>query len=77
LETWGEINSAAFWDFARLAHRERLQYLVIGALALNFHKILQNTVDSDIWIKPEKSNFLKLKQILLQMQYDEKNLQFL
>jgi hypothetical protein len=67
LETGREINSVTFWEFAKLAQKEGLQYLVIGGLALNFHKILRNTIDSDIWINPEISNFLKLKYFLIQL----------
>ena len=51
--------------------------MVIGGLALNFHKILRNTIDSDIWIKPETSNFQKLKSVLIKLDYTQEELTFL
>jgi hypothetical protein len=48
LEQGAEINSTEFWRFAQFAGEEGLEYLVIGGLALNFHRILRNTIDSDV-----------------------------
>lgn len=77
MESGAEITSTEFWRFAQIANAENLDYLVIGGLALNFHKILRNTIDSDIWVKPNTANFLKLKSILEKLGYEKDELQFL
>jgi hypothetical protein len=77
LEQGQEIHSTEFWRFAQLAAKEELSYLVIGGLALNFHKILRNTIDSDVWIKPDKGNFQRLKSVLQKLGYEQTDLDFL
>lgn len=77
MEKGGDIAFTEFWRFAQIAANEQLEYMVIGGLALNFHKILRNTIDSDLWIKPLKENFVKLKKILIEMGYDEEDLNYL
>jgi predicted nucleotidyltransferase len=76
MEKGGEITTTEFWRFAQLAAEHQFEYLVIGGLALNFHKILRNTIDSDIWIKPTGENFTKLKTILLEMGYEAADVDF-
>jgi predicted nucleotidyltransferase len=77
MEKGGEITSTEFWRFAQLAAKHQFEYLVIGGLALNFHKILRNTIDSDLWIKPTKENFSKLKTILIEMGHEEADVEFI
>lgn len=76
METGGDIMSTEFWRFALVAASKQFEYLVIGGLALNFHKILRNTNDSDLWIKPTKENFNKLKAVLIEMGYEEADVDF-
>ena len=51
--------------------------MVIGGMALNFHKILRNTIDTDIWVEPSVENFCKLSRILEKMGYEPAEFQFL
>ena len=77
MEKGGEIALTEFWRFAQVAASKQFEYLVIGGLALNFHKILRNTIDSDLWIKPTKENFNKLKMVLLEMGYEIADVDFI
>lgn len=77
MEPGREISSTEFWRFAQFAGEEKLEYLVIGGMALNFHKILRNTIDSDIWIHPKQANFQKLKTVLIKLGYAPDELTFL
>lgn len=77
MEPGREISSTEFWRFAQFAGEEKLEYLVIGGMALNFHKILRNTIDSDIWIHPKQANFQKLKSVLIKLGYVPAELTFL
>ncbi len=77
MDSAGGINTTEFWRFALEPEANALQYLVIGGLALNFHRIIRNTIDSDVWIKPEKANLNKLKVVLRNMEYEAEDLAFL
>lgn len=77
LEPGREISSTEFWRFAQFAGEEKLEYLVIGGMALNFHKILRQAINSDIWIHPKQANFPKLKSVLIKLDYAPDELPFL
>ena len=68
-----EINSAEFFHFAQLSQKHGLEYMVIGGQALNFHKILRQTIDMDIWLKPATQNYQKLAKILIEMDYEKES----
>jgi hypothetical protein len=71
------VSNTEFWRFAQLAAQLNLQYMVIGGLALNFHGLIRNTVDSDVWISPDSGNLQALMQVLKAMDYREENYAFL
>jgi hypothetical protein len=69
--------STEFWRFVRLAESHQLEYLVIGGMAMNFHGLLRNTIDTDIWLKPTRENLDRLCEIVLEMGYDADEFRFL
>ncbi len=69
-----DVGTAEFMRFAKLAHERGLDYMVIGGLALNFHGILRNTVECDIWLNPSEANFRVLADMLLDMGYDPEHI---
>ena len=71
------INSTEFWRFAQEAAKKNLQYLVIGGMAMNFHGLIRNTIDCDVWLGPGPENLDKLRQVLLAMDYEKHELHFL
>lgn len=44
--------------------RERVRYVVFGAVALNFHGLPRSTEDLDLFIAPERDNVGRLKRAL-------------
>lgn len=44
--------------------REGVQYIVFGAVALNFHGLARFTEDLDLFIRPEVDNINRLKRAL-------------
>ena len=77
MESGLALNSTEFWRFAQAADAHKLRYLVIGGLALNFHGLLRNTIDSDVWIDPVMDNILRLKKVLVALDYEEMDFDFL
>jgi len=65
-----DVGTIEFFRFAKLAWHYELEYLVVGGLALNFHEIARNTIDSDVWLNPKKDNYLKLDRVLIDLGYD-------
>jgi hypothetical protein len=77
LETGATLSHSEFWHFAQLAAKYELQYLVIGGLAMNFHRVVRNTIDADIWLNPTQQNFFRLKIVLASMDYNPSDFDFL
>ena len=77
MESGLALNSTEFWRFAQQASLHQLRYLVIGGLAMNFHGLIRNTIDSDVWIDPNPENIRQLKKVLISMDYEEKDFTFL
>lgn len=44
--------------------KERLDYVLIGAVALNFHGISRATQDIDVFVRPDPSNIARLRRAL-------------
>ncbi len=47
-------------DFCGILNQHRVDYLIIGGLAVNFHGFQRATGDIDIWYHPTQANFDKL-----------------
>ncbi len=50
--------------------RERVQYVIFGAVALNFHGLARFTEDLDLFIAPEEQNVDRLKRALRSVFHD-------
>ncbi len=44
--------------------RDRVQYAIFGAIAVNIHGLARSTEDLDIFVAPEKGNIERLKRAL-------------
>ena len=56
--------------FSRLINalkKEKINYMIVGGYAVNFHGYSRNTVDIDLIIKFTLSNLKKIEKLLLQM----------
>jgi hypothetical protein len=69
--------STEFWRFATGAQAVKLEYLVIGGMAMNLHGLLRNTIDTDVWLPPDLPNMHRLCLLLKSMGYEESDWNFL
>ena len=48
----------------------KVEYLLVGGLAVNFHGYQRSTLDMDLWINPIKSNLINIKDALIALGYE-------
>lgn len=53
-----------FIELLKALARERVDYVIVGAVALNLHGIVRATEDIDLFIRPEGENVERLKRAL-------------
>lgn len=53
-----------FREFVRLLNKHNVEYLVVGGYAVVAHGYVRATGDIDIWIRPTKSNAVKIIRVL-------------
>jgi predicted nucleotidyltransferase len=49
-------------DVVKVLNKEKINYIVVGGYAVNFHGYTRNTVDIDFVIKQSLSNFKKMEK---------------
>ncbi|MDF1570651.1 MAG: hypothetical protein P1P82_03435 [Bacteroidales bacterium] len=63
---------AAFYtSFLTALNRHRVEYLVVGGQAVNFHGYTRATLDLDIWIGKSKENLQQLEKAFVSMGFDK------
>lgn len=60
-----------FLDLLRALARERVDYVLVGAVALGLHGIVRTTEDVDLFIRPESENVERLKSALRSLWDDD------
>jgi hypothetical protein len=53
-----------FLDVLRALARERVDYVLVGGVALNLHGIVRATEDIDLFVRPDGENVERLKRAL-------------
>jgi hypothetical protein len=53
-----------FLDVLRALARERVDYVLVGGVALNLHGIVRTTEDIDLFVRPDGENVERLKRAL-------------
>jgi hypothetical protein len=53
-----------FLDLLKALARERVDYVLVGSVALNLHGIVRATEDVDLFIRPVAENVARLKKAL-------------
>ena len=69
-----DLEDNEFLKFVKAAGENRLEYLLIGGLALAMHGIQRYTRDADVWIKPTNDNKENFINTLLALGYDSEDL---
>jgi hypothetical protein len=57
-------------EVLRALHEERVDYVVVGGMALNLHGIHRNTEDIDLFVKTNPGNVDRLKRALHRVFHD-------
>ena len=66
-----DIADEFFLEFLTAIQRRQVRYMLIGGIAVNFHGVVRNTHDMDIWLAPTNDNRDLFYQVLLDLGYTE------
>ena len=69
-----DVESSDFLKFVASAERHGVEYMLIGGLALLFNGIVRFTQDADVWLQPTNQNRDRLMNVLLDLGYEEADL---
>jgi len=61
------VQFERFLSLLRALERERVEYALVGAVAMNLHGIARATEDVDLFIRPERENVQRLTRALRSM----------
>lgn len=66
-----DVDNVNFLDFVAVADKQKLDYILIGGMALLLNGVVRFTQDADIWLEPTNENRDRFIQTLLAFGYDE------
>jgi hypothetical protein len=66
-----DINNEFYRAFLLSMQNRGLRYMLIGGVAVNFHGLVRNTQDMDVWLAPTNWNRDLFYQVLLDLGYTE------
>ena len=66
-----DIGDEFFIEFLKSMQQQRVRYMLIGGIAVNFHGVIRNTHDMDIWLAPTNENRDLFYNVLLDLGYTE------
>jgi len=64
-----DIGDDFFIEFLSAMQRQQVRYMLIGGIAVNFHGVIRNTHDMDIWLAPTNENRDLFYNVLLDLGY--------
>jgi hypothetical protein len=65
------MDFGRFLDIVRAFERERVEYVLVGGVAVNLHGIVRATEDIDFFVRPDPDNVERLKAALRSLWDDE------
>ncbi|MDB5004583.1 MAG: hypothetical protein JWQ34_2808 [Mucilaginibacter sp.] len=69
-----DIADEFFLAFISALQRHEVRYMLIGGMAVNFHGVIRNTQDMDIWLAPTNNNRDRFYYVLLDLGYTEEEI---
>jgi len=72
-----DILSPAHKTFLLELLESKVNFMLIGGYAVNFHGYPRYTADMDIWIKPDNENKSALIEFFIAKEYNEKGINYL
>ncbi len=70
-----DVENSEFLDFVKAADANKLEYILIGGLAMILNGAVRFTQDADLWLEPSNENRDRFIQALLSFGYDEEDVQ--
>jgi hypothetical protein len=70
-----DVESSEFLDFVAIANRNRVNYILIGGLAMILNGVVRFTQDADLWLELTNQNRDRFIDSLLAFGYDEESVQ--
>lgn len=49
-----------FRDFLRALHHHKVEYILVGGMAVILHGYVRTTGDMDVWVRKTKGNYKKI-----------------
>jgi hypothetical protein len=69
-----DIGDEFLLAFIAALQKNRVRYMLIGGMAVNFHGVVRNTQDMDIWLAPNNVNRDLFYNALLDVGYNEEEI---
>ena len=69
-----DIGDDFFIEFLSAMQRQQVRYMLIGGIAVNFHGVIRNTHDMDIWLAPTNENRDLFYNVLLDLGYTDEEI---
>jgi len=69
-----DIADPFFLQFLTAMQQRQVRYMLIGGIAVNFHGVIRNTLDMDIWLAPTNENRDLFYRVLLDLGYTEEEI---
>lgn len=69
-----DIGDEFFLAFIAALQKNRVRYMLIDGMAVNFHGVVRNTQDMDIWLAPNNGNRDLFYSALLDIGYTEEEI---
>jgi hypothetical protein len=66
-----DIADEFFIVFLTSMQQRKVRYMLIGGIEVNFHGVIRNTQDMDIWLAPTNENRDLFYKVLLDLGYTE------
>ncbi|RRB07671.1 DUF6036 family nucleotidyltransferase [Larkinella rosea] len=68
-----DVENSDFLQFVVAAEKRRLEYMLVGGLALLLNGAVRFTQDADLWLQPSNENKEKLIEVLLDLGYSKED----
>ncbi|MEO9965208.1 MAG: nucleotidyltransferase [Reichenbachiella sp.] len=66
-----DINNPYYLEVLKSLNSCKVEYILVGGLAVGLHGYSRYTGDMDLWVNPTKVNINRLYRALLEMGYDK------
>jgi hypothetical protein len=69
-----DIDDEFYQSFLMAMQKHQVRYMLIGGIAINFHGVIRNTQDMDIWLAPTNQNRNLFCNVLIDLGYTQEEL---